>query len=76
MNSRIAILTGPASPEILTAARRSRFIFLLARGDGDLTDFRKYLPNALVADMKVYRGLGRMWTLQPEQSAHLYKADH
>ena len=41
-----------------------RLVFLLACGDGPSTDYRRYLPQANVVDVKYYPGLGRMWTLR------------
>lgn len=64
MNSPVALMTQQASPEFLSIARNRRFVFLLARGEGPATDFRHYLPDEPVVDVKNYPGLGRMWTLQ------------
>lgn len=64
MTDRVALMTQPASADFFAAARTSRLVFLLARGDGRANDFRQYLPEAAVVNVKTYPGLGRMWTLQ------------
>ena len=56
----LALLTRPAGPDVVAAARRSRVVVLFTPA----ADYRAYLPPARVVRFAAYDGLGNVWTLR------------
>jgi uncharacterized membrane protein len=59
---KVAVLTRPATAEVLNAARKSRLVFIVTRGQSP----QPYLKDTEVLESRAYPGLGRIWTLRME----------
>jgi hypothetical protein len=62
----VALLTQPATADVLARARRSRFIFLIT----ETPDYQRYLPGARLLHAMAFRGLGNLWILDMDQSTN------
>jgi hypothetical protein len=65
MTCKLAILTHPAGPALLAAARHSRFIFV----DTQSPDAAAWIPGAQLIKARTYRNLGNMFVMTPGTSA-------
>jgi hypothetical protein len=60
MTCKVAVMTGPAGPSIVDAARHSRLIFLDTQSPGG----QFYFPGADLIKARTYRNLGNLFVMQ------------
>jgi hypothetical protein len=68
----VALLTEPATADVLARARRSRFVYLIT----ETPDYQGYLPGAKLLHPLAFRGLGNLWILQMDQPGHVTAEAH